>query len=389
MRESGDEHDEQQRQHWRTVLVVVAVGLAVVAVLLSQRSTKPPELFGVDPDDIEPQGHFTVGFVLALVASTLLWGRRWGRRPAVALGFLTSAVVTTVLELAQFWSSTRSTGVEDGLLNIAGAAAGATAAAVLFWALGRRTLPAVTVLAALALVAGVVVLNLDGPLGRSCEYEQLPVESEAAPDPLDQSSVWVWDLSGAATSPISVPAQESGLPLLASTGTAPTVGVGGVVFTEEDGGLTSGAAGEAISAAVRSQQSFVFEVRAAPTSTSGGLDVITMLGPGRSASDSNLMVGRDGADLTIWLRLGCGHYNPTTVRDVFDAGVERSVVIRFAEARQEVWVDGAMVDRRRYLDEFSSTISWDLAAPLFVGTDGQLQRPFAGVVSWLGFASTR
>ncbi|MEM7287727.1 MAG: VanZ family protein [Actinomycetota bacterium] len=355
----------------RRVLLIGLFGLVVVAVLLSRRQGTP-SVFGIAEERLEPVGHVAVAAVIAAAQASLSRSRA-GRARRVAVAFLFSATITTLIEIGQSTVADRAVSGEDVVMNLLGAAVGSLVAAIpgTHSRLGERVAAVATIA---ALGAGLVALQVDPRLGRGCS-EVTVVETAAvpAPDTAAMSDLYVYDFEE------PDPSLGSPGPWLSSTEEVRLSGGMAVMSSDREKALmVSQEVGEDVSWLVRTGRRFVVEVVATPSELRSKHVPIVGISRDQSPSDMNFAVGIRGDRLSVRLRMGCGQFNWTQIDDVFTEGEPRRIAMTVVDDTQRIWVDGTLVDERRFGGGmYDDTRNWDLEMAFVVGNqrygDGQFE----------------
>ena len=139
--------------------------------------------------------------------------------------------------------------------------------------------------------------------------------------------------------------------------------------------------GEDVSWLVRTGRRFVVDVVTTPDRRSSEHVPIVGISQDGSPSDMNFAVGMRGDRLSIRVRMSCGRFNWTQIDDVFAEGEPRRIVLTVVEDTQRIWVDGALVDERRFAgDMYNDTRNWALEMALVIGNQRFGDRQFEGSV---------
>ena len=371
--DAGPRH--AQRPVWpRAVLLVGTLGLLVVAVLLSRR-TGTPSLFGIAEERLEPVGHLAVAAVLAAAQAALSRSSASATR-RMATAFLFAAVVTTLIEVGQSNVANRAVSFEDIAMNLTGSAVGSLVALVpgARGAKGERIAAVATVV---ALVAGILVLQVDIRLGRGCadvtvvEPADVPVPATA-----DMDGLYVYEFEEPDPS-----LGSPGPPLVSTADVRLADGQANLQSDREKALLVSQEVGEDVSWLVRTGRRFVVDVVTTPDRLSSEHVPIVGISQDGSPSDMNFAVGMRGDRLSIRVRMSCGRFNWTQIDDVFAEGEPRRIVLTVVEDTQRIWVDGALVDERRFAgDMYNDTRNWALEMALVIGNQRFGDRQFEGSV---------
>lgn len=358
----------------RRILLVGAFGLVVVAVLLSRR-TGTPRLFGINEEQLEPFGHLAVAAAIAAAQAALSRSAASGGRRMVT-AFLFAAVVTTLIEVGQSTVANRAVSAEDVAMNLGGSAFGSLVALVpgARSRTGERVAAAATVL---ALVAGVLVLQVDIRLGRGCadvsiaEPASVPVPATAA-----MRDLYVYEFEEPDPS-----AGSPGPPLVSTEDVRLANGMAVLQSEREKALLVSQEVGEDVSWLVRTGRRFVVDLVATPAELSSDHVPIVGISEDGSPSDMNFAVGMHGDRLSVRVRMSCGRFNWTQLDDVFSEGQERRIVLTVVDDTQRIWVDGTLLDERRFSgDMYDDTRNWALHMALVVGNQRYGDRQFEGSV---------
>lgn len=368
---ADEEHAAQPVTRW---LVMGLAVLTALAVVLSRRS-RTPTVSWLSDSTFELAGHIAVAFVLTLVAVRLIERTRVPHPALVGLAFV--VLVTTVVEVAQVPLRDRSASVEDLVANTTGALLGGAVAVGI-----RRLRP---VVAGRVVVATMVLAAAGGAWGASAGLDvddcntapaQLGLDTPPVPGPPLDGFGYSYDLAAAgldASNP-NVPERNGGpsLEAMSRSGTGPPA----TIF--EGAFLMSPEAGRSLSSNVLATDRLFVEVIATPSDATRGPARIVAITDGVDTDSTNVHVSQHGDELSVRLRLTCGEFNWTRIDEVFVPGERRHIVVTFAEATQRVWVNGALVDERRFTDDVATTANWVEDRPLVVGNTPGGNRPFVG-----------
>lgn len=379
---ANDDHDHQPATRW---LVLGLAVMAVLAVVLSRQS-RTPSLPWLSDAAFEIGGHIAVAFVLALVMTRLI-ERSDLSRPALA-GVALVVLATTLVEIGQVPQRDRSASVSDLIANTTGAVLGGSVAAGLRRL--RGPVAGAVVLATMVVAIGggawATTADFDPP---ACGTETSPLDggSSPAPDAPQGALQYSYDLSATERDGMDLAVAElvNGPALVAASNDGSDQPITELVFGNVF--LRSDEAGRSISTAVTQTDRLFVEVAVTPTELTSGPGRIMAVTAGTSATSTNVHVGQHRDQLSVRLRLTCGEFNWTLIDDVFVPGERRHIVVTFADATQRVWVDGVLIDQRRFTDDVATTANWVLDRPLVVGNTPGADRPFHGDIEYVVIAA--
>ncbi len=161
----------------------------------------------------------------------------------------------------------------------------------------------------------------------------------------------------------------------------------GPVTTEFGPGRSTDHTAEPLVHEIRCRETFTVTARVRPDHVDQfGPRRIVSIARGTDAVSQQLMVGISRQDLVVRIRFRAEVFEEYTIPDVFEAGAERSIAVRYDRGRLAVTVDGAT----RFLQEpeRATLANWTRRFPVNVGNELTDDRRFDGQITDVRLTAT-